>query len=192
MFKDILNITSNYPKATRVLNIFKNFVLRKAKSNLRSRVGRSALEKSLKGKISKHFNRDARGRFTGGSTVPSLTFEMNHYGEYVDQGVRGLKSSNRAIGSPYRFGRNGNKRYVNLGAIRRFMQKKGIRKKGAEFAIARSIYNKGIRRSLFFTKPFEQRYPAMVTAYHKAVATDIAVNIANKITKQLRLAKNIV
>lgn len=186
-----LKFTSTYPKATRVLNDYKKYVVQQAKSNL-SKKGHKASGKlygSIKGYVNKKFNRSLTGKFTGGSTLPQLSFEMEDYGKYIDQGVKGSRSSYIAnAASPYKFGRTTDKKAVPVGGIKAWCRSKGLPIKAA-YAIAKSIYQKGIERSLFFSKPFEKRYKPMLKAYHAAVADDLANNIANKLKKKLKQSK---
>jgi hypothetical protein len=187
--------TSTYPKARAVLKSYARYVIQQSRSNL-SKGGRHGshkasgnLYKSLKYYISKKFNRNIKGRFTGGTEMPSLTFEMNKYGKYLDLGVKGKRSNyikNR--NAPHQFGRGVDKKMVNTGAIKKWCKKKGISEKLA-FVIARSVYDKGIERSMFFTKPLERRMRPTLVKYHKAIADDIAKNFADKIAKQLRTLK---
>lgn len=98
----------------------------------------------------------------------SLAFLMEDYGSFVDQGVRGKKSSSKAPKSPYRFGSGRGKKGGLTDAINKWTRRKGLqfREKNGRFLsydstaflITRSIYNKGIKPSLFFTKPFERAF----------------------------------
>lgn len=188
----MLKITSNYPTATGVLNNYKKYVVLAAKRNLSGKhKGSGALSRSIKGYIDKKFNRSLAGKFTGGSSLPSLTFEFNSYGEYLDKGVKGSKSNYMAnAASPYKFGRNMDKKSVPVAPIKKWLASKGLNQKLA-YAVAKSIYQKGIERTLFFSKPFEKRYKPMVRAYHSAVADDIARNIANQLEKKLKQRKTL-
>ena len=180
-------LTTNYPKATGVLERFKKYVVTQSKRNLTSQFkrGSGSLHKSIKGKVLKTANRGANGRFTGGSSVPSLQFEMNHYGAFVDSGVQGSVSS-KSVERTSKFKFRNNKKSVPVKAIREWLRRKGQlrKKKGLEYVIARSIYQKGIKKSLFFTKPFKTKYPTMIRQYHSALADDIAINIANRLKKE--------
>jgi len=187
-------LTTNYPKATGVLIDFKKYVISQSRRNLTkggkngSHRASDSLYSSLKGYINKKFNRSG-GKFTGGSSMPSLTFQMNKYGQYLDEGVRGSKSSylkNRL--SPYKFGRNGDKKSIPTGALEKWLKAKGLPLK-LKYAIGRSIYQKGIERSMFFLKPFNKRLKMTLTKYHKAIADDIQVNVANKIAKEIKNKK---
>lgn len=189
----MLKITSNYPKATAVLTKFKNYVVSQARANL-SRGGHratSSLYRSVRGYINKRFNRSVSGRFTGGSTIPSLTFEFKQYGEFLDKGVKGSKSNyleNRT--SPYKFGRNGDKKAVPVAGIKRWLGARGLDQKLA-YVIARSVYQKGIKKTMFFSKPFNKRFKPMLKEYHSAIADDIATNVANQMSKKLKQRKTL-
>jgi len=185
----MLKFTSTYPKSTKVLEKFKKYVVRASKANLlRGKGGRfsgkaGALHKSIKGTISKKFNRSLKGRFTGGTQMPSLSFSMLDYGKFVDEGVKGSKSSYiKNSKSPYKF--SGSKKSVPVEPIKNWCNKRGISDKLA-FVIARSIYEKGIERTEFFLKPFESRMDGMLHKYHSAIADDIADNFANQLRKKL-------
>ena len=184
----MLRITSQYTRAYRVLESFKRYVVQQSKSNLTKggHNASSSLYGSIKGYINKRQNRSLAGKFTGGSSMPSLSFEMNSYGEFLDKGVQGSKSNyikNR--NTPYKFGRNGDKKSVPVAPIRKWVQSKGL-DAGSEYAIAKSIYQKGIEKTSFFSKPFDKRFNTTMNLYHRAIADDIANNIANQIAKKLR------
>ena len=192
-----LKNTSTYPKARRVMESYKRYVVSQSKANLTkgrmvrgknsSHKSTGKLHGSIKGYVDAKMNRSIKGRFTGGSAMPSLTFEMANYGKFLDEGVRGSKSNyieNRNSKNKFR----GGKKSVPVGPIKTWCRKKGISEKLA-FLIARSIYEKGIKASHFFTKPLQKRNKSMWSAYHKAIADDIATNFANKIEKQLKAAQ---
>ena len=180
----MLKITSTYPKATQVLEEYRRWVLAQSKANLTKGGNRGALHGSVRGYVRKKFNRSALGRFTGGTALPSLEFQYNYYGEFLDKGVQGSESNK--VQSPYKF-RN-NKYRVPVKAIRSWVQKRGMQK-GAEYAIARSIYKKGIEARRWFSKPLESRYNSYMRRYHVAVADDIQLNIANQLAKNLKNRK---
>ena len=177
----MLNITSTYPKATQVLEEYRRWVLAQSKANLSKGGNRGELHGSVRGYVRKKFNRSALGRFTGGTQLPSLEFTYNAYGDFLDKGVQGSESTKNPE-SPYKF-RN-NKYRVPVKAIRKWVQKRGMQK-GAEYAISRSIYKKGIEARRWFSKPLESRYNTYMRKYHIAVADDIQLNIANQLAKNL-------
>ena len=185
----MLKITTTYPKATRVLTAYKKYVVQQSKSNL-TKAGHKAsgsLYGSIKGYVNRKFKRDIKGMFLGGTTMPSASFEMLDYGKFVDEGVQGTNSNYVGNSSPNKFGKSG-ATSVPVGPIKQWLQRKGLDTKLA-FVIARSIYQKGIKRSLFFTKPFEARYKPMMMAYHSAIADDIANNVAMKLRRKLKKTK---
>tara|TARA_B110000285_G_C14833547_1_gene472006 strand:+ start:111 stop:635 length:525 start_codon:yes stop_codon:yes gene_type:complete len=98
----------------------------------------------------------------------SFDFFMEDYGTFRDLGVKGKKSSSKAPNSPYRFGSGTGKKGGLTEAIGKWVRSKGIRGRGKNgrfithksltFLITRSIYNNGMKPSLFFTKPFEKAF----------------------------------
>jgi hypothetical protein len=141
------------------LDKFKKYVIQQSKSNL-SKQGRnvsSKLYNSIKGEA---------------KVMPnsfSLEFMMEEYGAYLDQGVKGKNSSTKAPNSPFKFGSgkgkkggltNGIEKWVKA---RRFQFRdketgKFLSYKSTAFLITRSIYSKGTKPTLFFTKPFEKAF----------------------------------
>lgn len=102
-----------------------------------------------------------------------LLFSMMPYGEFIDKGVRGTKSS--PIGtakSPFKYKESSAVMGMeyHTGTFAEWAKRKRIRlrddkgkfKKGnyksIGFVIARSVKEKGIKPSFFFTKPFEQQF----------------------------------
>jgi hypothetical protein len=90
---------------------------------------------------------------------------MEQYGEFQDKGVRGKSSSSKAPNSPFRFGSGTGRKGGLTEAMEGYVKRRKIqfrdRKTGkflsyesTAFLIARSIYQKGTKASLFFTKPF--------------------------------------
>ena len=98
----------------------------------------------------------------------SLTIEMLEYGLFQDKGVRGKESSTKAPISPYKFGSGRGKKGGLTRGIDKWVRARGFQfrddkgrflsYKSTAFLITRSIYNKGIKPSLFFTKPFEKAF----------------------------------
>jgi hypothetical protein len=184
----VLRIKTTYPRATRVLEAFKKYVVSQAKANLTRKGAKGKLHSSIKGYVSKKFNRGLSGRFTGGSSLPKLEFQMLEYGVYQDQGVRGtdpVDSRHKGKRSVFE-GRQGRfrkaKKQIPVKSIKEWAERKGLN----PHAVAKSVHKKGLERSLFFSKPFFKRYAPMLKQYHTAVAQDIANNIANQVAKQLK------
>ena len=83
--------------------------------------------------------------------------------------MRGKRSSQRAPKSPFRFGSGTGKKGGLTHGIDKWVRQKNIQfkdkrsgrflsYKSTAFLISRSIYNKGIKPSMFFTKPFENAF----------------------------------
>lgn len=138
------------------LNHFAKTVIRNAKNRLRKKRASGDLASSLGFDLNTHKNSF------------SLQFFMLDYGAFVDEGVRGKKSSSRAPKSPFRFkGRSSNGQFEKT--IAKWIKQKGIKgrdkktgrfitDKSLNFLIRRSVINNGIKPSLFFTKPFENAF----------------------------------
>jgi len=94
-----------------------------------------------------------------------LTISMANYGKFVDKGVKGVKSSNKAPNSPYKFGTGSGKKGGLTEGINGWVQRKRFQfkdKKGrflsyesTAFIVRRSIWFTGLRTTNFFERPFE-------------------------------------
>lgn len=161
---------------------YARYVVQQARSNLSK--GRNNASKQLYNSLSYEVkqNRTSGGQFASGYNAE---FFMEEYGIYQDQGVHGAKSSyveNR--NSPFRY----KTKQPPTRAFDKWIKTKGIKgrdkktgkfisDKSLKFLIARSIKNKGIRASMFFTKPFE--------AGIKKYENDIAIGYGDDILRQL-------
>jgi len=146
-----------------LLNDFRDNIIQEAKQNLANGLNRKhpidasgKLKNSLKSTVKESKN------------SIQISFEMEEYGVYQDRGVQG-KNSGKSLD---------NYKYTNKmpppSAFDKWVIRKGIAprnkkgkftgrsissvgfRKSITFLIARSIYSKGIKPSLFFTKPFEK------------------------------------
>lgn len=183
-FKDAID---NYAK----------YVIQQAKSNLtKEKKGGGKLYNSLSYIIQQR--RSSGGRFATGYSVEFL---MEDYGVFQDQGVKGNDPSKvspnakikgqQAPNSKFKFGSGkSNKSFKDFvkqmsawakSKNVRFRDDKGRYKKGnyksLGYVIASNIYNRGLRPSLFFTKPFE--------AGVKRFSDDIVVSYGNDVLKEL-------
>ena len=145
-----------------VLNWFAQYVVDSSKNNLTAyKKGGGDLYNSIKYTYEKS------------EDMFLLDFLMEDYGPFVDKGVKGLTSTypeTASALSKFQYGsgtgpknglRDGIKKWV---AEKRFQfrdKKTGrfITRKSLSFIIANSIYSKGIRATMFFTKPFEAAFP---------------------------------
>ena len=111
-----------------------------------------------------------------------LSFLMEEYGVFQDKGVKGTKSNYlENKNSPFSYKSKGGKR--GLKGIR---DKKGkfISRKSLQFMIAKSVFEKGIKASMFFTKPFEKAFSNLskdlIEAYKLDVEQLIKTTVNNR------------
>ena len=154
------------------LERFRDYVIKEARSNL---------TRSQKN-VSKGLYQSLKGNVKAMPNSFSMDFEMNQYGQFQDKGVKGKDPSKvsknarikgqQAPNSPYKFGSGSaaGQWGMFVSNIQKWAQKRNIRlrddkgkyKKGGYSTIAQiiagNIYNRGIKPSLFFTKPFEAAF----------------------------------
>ena len=165
-----------------ILDDFKLNVIREAKKNLASQSTSGKLRDSLKGYVKESKN------------SIQVSFEMEDYGFYQDRGVKGKKGGKSLDGYKYTNKMPPPKAFdkwtVRKGIAPRDKEGRFIKRKSLNFLIARSIFNKGIKPTLFFTKPFEKYYKRLPKELTEKYALDM-VNLFNTITDEnfKRLAK---
>jgi hypothetical protein len=124
----------------------------------------------------------------------TLEFEFgkaDNYWAFVDEGVKGAggyKGSGKMRGgkSPFRFGSGKSKgKWPQFtSAIQKWIKKKGIKGRNKEtgkfitnkslgFLIQRAIYQRGLTRTQFFSKPFTQQLKKQTDAIVKAFGEDL-------------------
>jgi len=121
----------------------------------------------------------------------SMAFLMENYGEYQDKGVSGTEVK---YNTPYKY----TNKMPPPSAFSQWVVRKGLKgtrdasgrfvsRKGLQFAIAKSIFKKGIKPSLFFTKPFEAAFKNLpndiVEAYGLDVENFLKTTINNRETR---------
>lgn len=91
-----------------------------------------------------------------------IYFNMEEYGFYQDQGVKGTKSGESYSNFKYTNKMPPPKAFdkwiVRRGIAPRTSSGKFKSRKSLQFAMAMTIFQKGIKPTLFFTKPFETAY----------------------------------
>lgn len=135
----------------QILNRFIKHVVSQAKRNLSTK-GHNA---------SKKLYNSIKGEAKSFPNSIGIYFEMEDYGFYQDQGVSGKK---KKYDTPFSY----KSKMPPPSAFDKWTIRKGIAprksggqfqsRKGLNFAIARSIFEKGIKPTLFFTKPFESAF----------------------------------
>ena len=150
----------------QVLNNFKKFVVQQSRSRL------SKGKKNVNGKLYKSID----GEVEVNPNSFSLSFSMEDYGVYQDKGVSGTKKKYNTPFS-YTSKRPPRKTLEEWISKRRFQfrDKKGkfLSYQSMSFLIQRSIFEKGIKPSLFFTKPFEQGFKKLPDEIVEAYGLDI-------------------
>lgn len=168
----------------KVIKKFRDYVIQQSRSNLSK--GRRNVSKDLYNSLN--------GEIVQENNYAIIGFRMNEYGMYLDQGVKGKKSSAKAPNSPFKFGSNsgvkggltrGIDKWVRARKIqfRDYKTGKFISYKSTAYIISRSIYMTGMKPSLFFTKPFEAGYKKylnkeLLKAYGLDIDTLIDYNIS--------------
>lgn len=167
------------------LNGFAKYVIQQSRSNL-TKGGKKA-SGALYSSLGYNVEQTAKGF--------SLSFEMEDYGTFQDLGVKGKSKQDKAPNSPYRFGSGSGKKGGLTKGIDKWVRLKGIQfrdkksgrflsYKSTAFLITRSIYQTGIKASLFFTKPFTKAFKRLpddlVKAYSIGLEKQIQVNLNKK------------
>ena len=155
-------------KETReALNNFGKFVVQQARTRLTK--GRKNVSKKLYNSLEYKIN----------ATQDSISviFEMEDYGKFQDQGVSGIK---KKYDTPFSF----KSKMPPSKAFSQFVVRKNIKgsrdekgrfvsRKSLQYLIARSVYVRGIKPSMFFTKPFNQAFDKLPPELQEKFGIDI-------------------
>ena len=172
-----------------VLSSFGSRLIEKARANLNKK------GKRAKGTLFDQMSYDIE------KTTKGVKFKMDFgnaddYWQFIDQGVQGaggFKGSGRkrGQGSPFRFGtgtgqtgglRKAIRRWVAIKGIKGRIQKDWKNNKGAGrfitkdslvFLISRSIYQRGLERTLFISKPYDDMIDDLKLELVGALAEDV-------------------
>jgi hypothetical protein len=168
----------------QVLRRFRDYVIQQSRSNL---------SKSDKN-VSKELYNSLKGEILTENNYSIVGFSMAEYGQFQDQGVKGKSSSLKAPNSPFKFGTGSGEKGGLTKSIDKWVRARGFQfrdKKSGKFMsyeqtgylISRSIFQKGIKPSLFFTKPFEAGYKKYIdTDLMKAFGQDIDTMVDSNLT----------
>lgn len=155
------------------LDKFKAYVIQQSRSNLTKQGHNNTrgLYQSIKGEA-----KEMKNSF-------SLNFSMEEYGAYLDKGVQGKNSKAKAPESPFRFGSGTGKKGGLTAAIEKWVsqrkfqfkdkQGKFMSYKSTAWIITKSIYSKGTKPTLFFTKPFERAFERLPKQLIEAYGLDV-------------------
>ena len=164
-FKNVDEIVTKYAK----------YVVQQSKSNLtKDKKGGGNLYNSVSYKIEK-----SQDDFL-------LDFLMEDYGAFVDRGVKGKTSTypqTSAALSKFQYGSGTGPKGGLTKGINTWLKKKRFQFRDKQgrfmsyesmtYLISRSIYNKGLKANLFFTKPFEAGLKRLPDDLIKGFALDI-------------------
>ena len=170
----------------KTVNKFAQIVLSQAKKTLQRKGSTGNLANSLKYELT-----EVEKGFI-------ISFFGIEYADFVDKGVKGaIKDKSGAI-------KNKDDRFYAYttkmpppSKLDKWIVRKGLAprqngkftgrkintvgfKKSIQFLVARSIYSKGIKASLFFTKPFEKEDKSLANS----IVNDFLIEIDNKIDKK--------
>jgi hypothetical protein len=148
------------------LKKFRDYVVKQARANL-TRAG-----KRSSGKLYDSIDGEVKAM----PNSIGIYFEMEEYGAYQDKGVNGKFSAyataysyKSKIPPPSKL----DKWIVRKGIAPRDEKGKLLPRKSLQFLIARSIFLKGIKPSLFFTKAFEGGYKKLPDELIKKYGLDM-------------------
>lgn len=155
-------------RTKEALEDFKKYVIQQSRTNLTK--GKKNVDKKLYNSLQGFVEKSPAGF--------RLYFEMEDYGMFQDKGVSGKK---RKYDTPFSY----KNKKPPIGPLAQWAKKKNIRlrdeqgrfKKGnyntIGFLISRSIFEKGLKPSLFFTKPFERAIKRLPEDLSNAFGDDI-------------------
>lgn len=149
-----------------ILNKFAKYVIQQSRTNLTKNKKNSS--KALYNSLGYNIKETSKG--------VNIEFLMDEYGAYQDKGVSGKK---KKYNTPFSYKDKMppssalDKWTVRRGIAPRDKSGKFIPRKTINYLIARSIFNKGIKPSLFFTKPFEKGFKNLPPELIKGFINDI-------------------
>lgn len=167
----------NREETNKVLTKFTKYVVSQSRANLTRK------NKNVKGKLYDSI----KGESTTSKNSIGLYFEMEDYGAYQDSGVKG-KSSGNSLSTfkqgGFRFGSGTGKKGGLTEGINQWVKDRRFQFKDNEsgrflsyeqtaFIITRSIYQKGIEATRFFSKPFEVGFERLPEELVEAYALDV-------------------
>jgi hypothetical protein len=149
------------------LNRFAKYVIQQSRTNLTK--GKKNSSKALYNSLDYDINVSPNSF--------SLSFLMEDYGVFQDKGVSGIK---KKYNTPYSY----TNKMPPPSKMDKWIVRKGLKgvrgkdgkfisRKSLQFMIARSIYNNGIKPSLFFTKPFKKAFTNLDKDIIKAYQLDV-------------------
>lgn len=156
----------NIEQTQKILDRFRLHVVKEARKNLTNK------QKNA----SKRLYNSIEGNVKAMPNSISIEFVMQQYGAFQDKGVSGTQ---KKYDTPFSY----KSKMPPSQPFEKWAKQKGIKPRGKDgrfisykslgFLIARSIFRKGIKPSLFFTKPFEAAFNNLPEDTVKAFALDV-------------------
>jgi hypothetical protein len=156
------------------LQAFNKYVIKQSRTNLTK--GKKNVSKNL-------YNSLKSTEKVNPNSIESY-IEMEQYGQFLDKGVKGKFSSQRAPDSPFKFGSGTGKKGGLTEGIRGWVKARRFQFKDRETGkfisyeqtaqlIIRSIWTKGTKPTRFFSKPFEDGFKKLPDELVKAYGLDV-------------------
>lgn len=175
-------------ETNKVLTKFTKYVVTQSRANLTRK------DKNVKRKLYDSIKGES---FTGKQSI-GIYFQMQDYGEFQDQGIKGKSSSSKAPNSPFRFGSGTGAEGGLTQGINQWVKDRRIQFKSKDeetkgrflsyeqtaFIITRSIWHKGIEASRFFSKPFEVGFERLPEELVQAYALDVEKLLQQTVNKK--------
>ena len=169
----------------KYLNDFAKYVIQQSRSNLTK--GDKNVNKNLYNSLDKEIE--------VGANSFRLAFLMEDYGKFQDKGVSGIEQK---YNTPYSYKSKGGKRglkgmpppkafdkwNIKRGLAPRDEKGKFLSRKQTNFLVALKIFKKGIKPSLFFTKPFEKAFERLPDELIEAYGLDVEQFLEYTINKK--------
>ena len=156
----------NIQETQKILNRFRLHVVKEARKNLTNK------QKNA----SKGLYNSIAGNVKAMPNSISIEFVMQQYGAFQDKGVSGTQ---KKYDTPFSY----KSKMPPSKPFEKWAKQKGIKPRGKDgrfisykslgFLISRSIFRKGIKPSLFFTKPFEAAFKNLPDETIQAFALDV-------------------
>lgn len=156
----------NIEQTQKVLDRFRLHVVKEARKNLTNK------QKNA----SKGLYNSIAGNVKAMPNSISIEFVMQQYGAFQDKGVSGTQ---KKYDTPFSY----KSKMPPSKPFEKWAKQKGIKPRGKDgrfisykslgFLISRSIFRKGIKPSLFFTKPFEAAFKNLPDETIQAFALDV-------------------
>ena len=168
----------DFKRTQQALELFAKAIVLKAKTNLKSK---SPTPKAKNQIGSGKLHDSVSYALNVSKNSFSLEFYMEDYGPFIDQGVRGSKSTySESVASPFKY--SGAKKMIPTRSLDKWLVRKKLAprkngkfadRKSIKYAIAKSVYEKGIRASKFFTRPFEEEFKNIDSQVQEAFGLDL-------------------